>query len=123
MAVYKSINPLDFASPDEPSSYVSMDGTFLKKLDDVLLAFTGAGYKYKINSGYRTEAHNRAVKGEKNSSHCRGYAADIAVYGDRDRYILLTLLLTVGFNRIGIGKSFIHVDCDPKKSDKVIWTY
>jgi len=123
MAVYKSINPLDFASPDEPSSYVSMDGTFLKKLDDVLLAFTGAGYKYKINSGYRTEAHNKAVKGEKNSSHCRGYAADIGIYGDRDRYILLTLLLTVGFNRIGIGSSFIHVDCDPKKSDKVIWTY
>ena len=123
MVVYKSINLRDFASPDEPASYVFMDEAFLKKLDDVLLAFTGAGYKYKINSGYRTEAHNRAVKGEKNSSHCRGYAADIAVYGDRDRYILLTLLLMAGFNRLGIGSTFIHVDVDPKKADKVIWTY
>jgi len=32
-------------------------------------------------------------------------------------------LLEVGFTRIGIGNTFIHVDIDKDKSQNVIWTY
>ena len=31
--------------------------------------------------------------------------------------------MQVGFNRIGIADTFIHVDDDKDKSQQVIWTY
>ena len=31
--------------------------------------------------------------------------------------------MAVGFNRIGIAGTFIHVDLDFDKSQNVIWTY
>ena len=32
-------------------------------------------------------------------------------------------LVEVGFTRIGVGNTFIHVDIDENKSSNVIWTY
>ena len=61
--------------------------------------------------------------GKYNSSHLTGYAADLHCNNSKDRYELLICLLDVGFNRIGIGNTFIHVDSDPEKTTNVIWTY
>ena len=36
---------------------------------------------------------------------------------------MLQALLSVGFNRIGVGSGFIHVDIDKSKPSDVIWTY
>jgi hypothetical protein len=36
---------------------------------------------------------------------------------------MLNALLEVGFNRIGIAGTFIHIDIDKNKSQNVIWTY
>ena len=77
----------------------------------------------RINSGYRTAKHNLKIGGRPNSSHLRGLAVDIACSNSVDRYHLLNCLLDVGFKRIGISKSFIHVDIDDEKDDQVIWTY
>ena len=41
----------------------------------------------------------------------------------RTRFLVLDALLAVGFNRIGIADTFIHVDSDLDKSQNVIWTY
>jgi hypothetical protein len=50
-------------------------------------------------------------------------AADIACSGSRERFHMVRALLGVGFDRIGIGRTFIHVDNDPAKSEDVIWHY
>jgi hypothetical protein len=63
------------------------------------------------------------VGGSENSSHLRGFAADIHVASNSTRYVILEALLNVGFNRIGIADTFIHVDADPIKTKNVIWTY
>ena len=110
----------DFDSPDEPNSGVYMDRNFLDMLDK---AREYAGVAFVINSGYRSKAHNKKVGGVKNSSHRKGCAADIAVISSRRRYKILEGLQKAGFNRIGIGNSFIHVDNDPDKAQNVIWTY
>jgi hypothetical protein len=47
----------------------------------------------------------------------------MACIASSDRYKLLCALIEVGFNRIGVAKSFIHVDVDKNKSKNVIWTY
>lgn len=111
----------EFDSPDEPGSGQQyMDEEFLEMLDK---ARHFAGVPFVINSGYRTKGHNRKVGGIKTSSHLDGFAADISCTESRQRAYIIGGLLDAGFNRIGIGASFIHVDNDPNKAEDVIWTY
>ena len=103
-----------------------MDSDFLTMLDS---ARSIANVSFKITSGFRTPSHNAYVGGvqpglkSKGSSHLFGYAADIAATDSRTKYIIVDSLLQAGFNRIGIAKTFIHVDNDPDKDPNVIWTY
>lgn len=82
-----------------------------------------AGVPFKINSGFRTPEQNKKAGGVKDSSHMSGKAVDIACTSDSNRHKIVTALLTVGFNRVGIAKTFIHADCDSTKSSNVIWLY
>lgn len=116
----KWFNYSEFDSPDEPGSGNYMDEEFLEMLDD---ARSRAAIPFVVTSGYRTEAHNFEVGGTQNSSHMKGCAADIACRGSRDRFIIVTALLEAGFDRIGIGEGFIHVDNDWEKPSNVIFTY
>jgi zinc D-Ala-D-Ala carboxypeptidase len=116
----------EFDSPDEVGSGKIMDSNFLAMLDD---ARGIAGIPFTITSGVRTPSWNARVGGvqpslkSKGSSHLFGYAADIAAPTSREKYLIVDSLLKSGFNRIGIGESFIHVDNDPDKDEDVIWTY
>ena len=110
----------EFDSPDEPGSGAGMSRKFLKMLDE---ARELAGVPFKINSGFRTPAHNRAVKGSERSSHMIGCACDISCHTSSKRYRILASLIAVGFTRVGIHDSFIHVDNDATKTPGVAWTY
>jgi len=116
----KYFNIEEFDSPDEPGSGQYMDDDFLEMLDR---ARDFAGIPFIINSGYRTKAANRDAGGLKNSAHLDGFAADIRCNASRERMYIVGALLEAGFNRIGIGNGFIHVDNDPTKPEDVIWTY
>ena len=80
------------------------------------------GKSITINSGVRCAAHNKSVGGSEKSSHLTGYAADIRCDNSLYRQELLTAVFQV-FDRVGIAKSFIHVDVDPNKSESVCWIY
>jgi len=111
----------EFDSPDAPGSgKEKMSVEFLKKLDE---ARHIAGIPFKINSGYRTPEHNKKVGGVKDSSHVQGTAADISCVTSAERFIIITALIKAGFNRIGVGNTFIHVDNDFNKVPELIWTY
>ena len=110
----------EFASPDEAGSGSKMNKAFLEKLD---CARHNAGVPFVITSGYRTEARNKLVGGRVGSSHLKGLAADISYNGSRERYLIVSSLLDVGINRIGIHKTFIHCDVDNLKDEAVIWLY
>jgi uncharacterized protein YcbK (DUF882 family) len=116
----RHFNISEFDSPDEPGSGQYMDDEFLEMLDN---ARHMAGIPFKINSGYRTKEHNREVGGLRNSAHLDGFAADISATTSRERMWIVASLLEAGFNRIGIGKTFIHVDNDPHKPEEVMWHY
>lgn len=98
----------------------NMNPDFLDMLDS---AREYAGIPFHINSAYRTKEKNSEVGGRPNSSHLRGLAVDIKAADSRTRFKVLNALITVGFNRIGISDTFIHVDLDLEKNGQVIWTY
>ena len=117
----KWFNYAEFDSPDKPGSgEVHMDADFLQMLDR---ARGLAGVPFKINSGYRTAAHNKKVGGVRASAHTLGLAADIHCTDTRNRCHIVSALMEAGFNRIGISATFIHVDNDPSKPEDVIWLY
>lgn len=109
----------EFDCPSHKGSGINMDSNFLAKLEQ---AREIAGVSFIITSGYRTKEHNAEVGGVPNSSHLIGVAADIAVSGGADRYIILSALIKAGFRRIGVAKTFIHCDTDDSKPNSV-WTY
>ena len=80
-----------------------------------------AGIPFVITSGYRCAEHNRDIGGVSDSAHLKGKAADIKVEGSRSRFLILRSLIRVGFKRIGVYDTYIHVDIDESKSTKVVW--
>lgn len=82
-----------------------------------------AGVPFKINSGFRTPEQNKNAGGVKDSAHMSGMAVDISCTSDTNRWLIINSLISVGFNRIGIAKTFIHADIDKSKTQKVIWLY
>lgn len=117
---FPNFRPEEFASSDEKGSGENMQIDFLALLQAArYLSVT----PFVINSGYRSINHNRRVGGVSDSSHLYGWAADIRVRNNFERQDILTALIEVGFDRIGIGKNFIHVDCDPNKPINRIWLY
>jgi len=110
----------EFDSPDILGSGAKMNKEFLLKLDK---ARADAGIPFKINSGYRSQEHNLKVGGVFTSAHKKGLAVDISAKTSGERSTILKSLMKQGFNRFGIGHTFIHVDQDPEKDPNVIWTY
>ena len=96
-----------------------MDVDFLAKLDE---AREYAEIPFIINSAYRSPEHKESIK-NPTSSHIKGLAVDIKAKDSRTRGVILEALRSVGFTRIGIAKTFIHVDLDYSKSQNVTWLY
>lgn len=115
-----NFNSKEFDSPDLEFSGRKMHPSLITKLQE-LRDFLGQ--PIIINSGYRTYKQNLKVGGSVNSSHMSGLAVDIHVPNDTYRFYILRLAPIVGFNRIGIGKNFIHLDCDYSKKLFVAWVY
>ena len=80
------------------------------------------GAPIHITSGCRCNAHNEKVGGVPSSAHTKGFAVDIRCDSSADRASLLPVLQRY-FDRIGIAKTFIHVDLDPDLPHGVTWVY
>ncbi len=112
--------PKEFDSPDSPGSGMQMDLGFMRKLDRMRSA---AGIPFAIHSGLRTAARNALVGGVDSSSHEIGLAADVGAISSATRFKVLGAAFAIGFHRIGIGATFIHVDDDVSKPQGVAWRY
>jgi zinc D-Ala-D-Ala carboxypeptidase len=97
----------------------NMDVEFLDKLDE---ARAYAGIPFIINSAYRSPEHPESIK-NPTSSHIKGLAVDIRAMDSPTRFIILDALMVVGFRRIGVSETFIHVDNDMDKTQNLVWLY
>lgn len=120
----KSIDLSVFDSPDIPGSGNCMDRELIFMLQQ-LEARTDYPIFEWINSAARSPSHNSKVGGVSNSSHkmptCK--AVDIKAYSKSIRNHLVSAARDVGFKRIGVGKTFVHLDTDDLKSQYVAWGY
>ena len=97
-----------------------------------LQAMRDAAGPIRITSGVRCRKHPESLT-RPTSSHVPndlgdvegkvGHAVDIAARGSGRRFRLLAAAIAADFTRIGIGKTFLHLDNDYKKSQGVIWDY
>lgn len=92
-------------SAKEQEALVNLTTKLLQPLRDAI------GRAIYINSGYRSEAANRAVGGVRTSQHCKGEAADIRINGDARQ--LLDMLRETGlpFDQAILYRkqNFLHV--------------
>ena len=113
--------PTEFDSPDLPGSGLDhMNVAFVAQLD---ILRERCGFPFKIHSGYRTPSHNATVGGVDSSAHEAGLAADVEAVDSTSRFRIIQNALSLGFARIGIGNSFVHLDVDPSKAQNVVWLY
>ena len=93
--------------------------TLVEKLEQARCEYGGP---MRINSGIRCLQHNRTIGSKDTSSHIKGLAADVSCEDSSKRYKMINILLKY-FQRVGIHKSFIHVDVDSNKKHDVIFLY
>lgn len=116
----KHFKPVEFRSPDAPDSGYLMDLAFVAKLDKLRDL---ANIPLIIVSGYRTKEHNDKVGGVYTSAHTSGHAVDISAYDSKTRFEIMKAAFTLGFRRIGVGSSFVHVDDSILLPQDVAWVY
>ena len=79
----------------------------------------------KINSGYRSPAHNKSVGGVANSQHVKGKASDIVIKGlsSVEVYNTIEYLISIGKMKeggLGLYNGFVHYDIRNKRAR---WDY
>ena len=114
-----NFNIIEFDSPDKPGSGSKMDRDFLIILDKIRADF---GKPLKVNSGFRTKKHNAIVGGRVGSSHLKGLAVDLHCNNSGDRTLLLKAIYKNGIKRVGVAKTFMHIDTDTNKG-AACWLY
>lgn len=109
----------NFCVPD--SSRLQLDTLLLSVLDELEKI---TGYDLRINSAFRSVAYEVSKGRNGSSAHCLGKAVDIYCYSNNMRYAIVKTALQLGVNRIGIYKTFVHLDVATNKDGKttqVIW--
>ena len=97
-----------------------MDPAFLALLDRVREA---AGIPLVLNSAYRSPAYEKKKGRTGTSSHCEGKAVDIRCNASTNRYKILKAAMECGIRRIGVGKTYIHLDSSETHAQDVICHY
>ena len=111
----------EFDDPNIPDSAAeNMDYDFISLLNKIRHE---SGVPMRVTSGWRSKETNDALEHSvPNSSHLKGIAVDIACDNGIDRQKIIAAAIKNKCYRIGVGKTFLHLDCDPDKNAS-IWLY
>lgn len=88
-------------------SLADMDAQFIQVLDRVRGL---AGIPLVLNSAYRSPEYEKSKKRSGTSAHCQGRAVDIRCNTSANRLAIIRAALAAGIERIGVGKTYIHLD-------------
>lgn len=109
----------EFLRCTPPCTMEDLSPLLLDKLDIVRSL---CGFPLIVNSAYRTFDYEQDKGRTGSSSHCKHIAVDIAVQSGEKRLKIVQNALRAGFQRIGIARTFVHLDLDADKPS-AIWLY
>lgn len=91
--------------------------------EKLIFAQSFAGFPFTFTSAYRSEAYERSKGRKGTSSHCRRLAVDVSARDSHTRYKVVLAAAMAGIERIGVGKTFVHLDIDYTKAHPIIFHY
>lgn len=94
-----------------------MQPDFLRMLDRLREL---CGFPLHLNSCYRSKEHELKKGRSGTSMHTLGRAADIRCVDSFKRYQIISNAMLIGFEGIGVGSGFVHVD---NRDGERCWTY
>ena len=116
MSIFVYFEREEFACKETGENLI--EDRFIYRLDELR---ERCGFPFVITSGYRSPQHSIEAAKATPGQHTTGRAADIAVNGGVQRYMLLHEAFAMGFRGIGVHQDFIHVD--ERLSQPVSWPY
>jgi len=102
-------------------------GKGMADMNEVLLAMLDSlrekvGEPLIVSSSIRCPEYNASLPNSSlNSSHLEGFAVDIECKSGDLRFKLVKYAFEVGFRRIEVGSTWIHLDIDPDKPQNIMW--
>lgn len=82
-----------------------------------------SGVPFVLSSAYRSRSWELSKGRSGNGAHTEGRAFDVLCNTSRERWSIVFGALSAGFKRIGIAKTFIHLDDSPNLPSPCIWLY
>lgn len=116
----KYFAPSEFAKATPSCKIEQMDPEFLELMDRVR---DSAGIPLVINSAYRSKAWELLRGRSGNSAHTKGKALDVRCNTSGNRYLIVRAALQCGIRRIGVARTYVHLDNDTSLPQGVIWDY
>ncbi len=113
MQLSKNFTKAEFDSKDGSAMPADVLDNIKELAKNLQLLRDVMGVPIKINSGYRSPAHNKAIGGVPNSQHVKGKAADLATINPQELADLIERLIEKGDMQeggIGIYNTFVHYD-------------
>lgn len=101
----------------------SIDDLDKKFVDVVILAQKMCGSPFVVTSGYRSKEYELSKGRKGTSSHCKGLAIDVSTRDSLTRFKVVIAAALAGVPRIGVGKTFVHLDCDASKPHPILFHY
>lgn len=120
MITAKHFKESEFKACSPACSLQNMQQHTMDKLD---AAREKAGIPFVLNSAYRSPAWDKSKGRSGTGTHTHGCAVDIRCNTNANRMKIVKACLEVGFTRIGIGKTYVHVDDDSTHTQNVMWHY
>lgn len=116
----KYFKGVEFKRCSPSCSIDDMDAEFLALLDKVR---EDAGIPLVLTCAFRSSAYDKAKGRTGNSAHCKGKGVDIKALSSQTRMKIVQSALKNGITRIGIGKTFVHIDNDKSLPQGCMWDY
>lgn len=82
-----------------------------------------AGVPFILNSAFRSRPHELSKGRSGNSAHTLGRAFDIRCTDNDSRWRIVNAAIQCGFTRIGIARTYIHIDDAISLPTHRIWLY
>lgn len=116
----KYFSAIEFQKCDPPCKITDMQPEFLELLDRIR---EKAGIPLVLNCAYRSRAWDLRKGRSGNSAHTKGLAVDIRCNSSANRMKIVAAAIACGITRIGIGKTFVHLDADKSLPQNVMFDY